>query len=70
MTDDLGADAGNNITAMSLWSWSRVFGAPIDKVVDHRRGAGDRPAYESVHRALVRCDLPARPDARADEGFP
>jgi pimeloyl-ACP methyl ester carboxylesterase len=33
MTDDLGTGGGNNITAMTLWSWARVYGAPIDKVV-------------------------------------
>jgi acetyl esterase/lipase len=33
MTDDLGTGGGNNITAMTLWSWSRVYGAPMDKVV-------------------------------------
>ena len=33
MTDDLGAGGGNNITAMTLWSWARVYGAPMDKVI-------------------------------------
>jgi acetyl esterase/lipase len=33
MTDDLGTGGGNNITAMTLWSWARVYGAPMDKVV-------------------------------------
>jgi acetyl esterase/lipase len=33
MTDDLGTGGGNNITAMTLWSWARVYGAPIDNVV-------------------------------------
>jgi acetyl esterase/lipase len=28
MTEDLGTGGGNNITAMTLWSWSRVYGAP------------------------------------------
>jgi acetyl esterase/lipase len=32
-TDDLGTGGGNNITAMTLWSWARVYGAPMDKVV-------------------------------------
>jgi pimeloyl-ACP methyl ester carboxylesterase len=36
MTDDLGAGGGNNITAMTLWSWARVYGAPMDKVVSPR----------------------------------
>lgn len=33
MTDDLGTGGGNNITATTLWSWSRVYGAPMDAVV-------------------------------------
>jgi pimeloyl-ACP methyl ester carboxylesterase len=33
MTDDLGTGGGNNITAMTLWSWARVYGAPMDKVL-------------------------------------
>lgn len=33
MHDDLGTGGGNNITAMTLWSWSRVYGAPMDTVV-------------------------------------
>jgi acetyl esterase/lipase len=32
-TDDLGTGGGNNITAMTLWSWARVYGAPMDNVV-------------------------------------
>jgi acetyl esterase/lipase len=33
MTDDLGTGGGNNITAMTLWSWARVYDAPMDRVV-------------------------------------
>jgi acetyl esterase/lipase len=33
MTDDLGTGGGDNITAMTLWSWARVYGAPMDKAV-------------------------------------
>jgi acetyl esterase/lipase len=33
MTDDLGTGGGNNITAMTLWSWSRIYGAPMEAVV-------------------------------------
>ena len=33
MTDDLGTGGGNNITAMTLWSWSRIYGAPMTQVV-------------------------------------
>jgi acetyl esterase/lipase len=33
MGDDFKTTGGKNLTAMTLWSWSRVFGAPINKVV-------------------------------------
>ncbi|UDL89216.1 lipase family protein [Mesorhizobium sp. PAMC28654] len=33
MREDQGTGGGNNITAMTLWSWSRVYVAPIDHVV-------------------------------------
>jgi acetyl esterase/lipase len=33
MGDDFTTTGGKNLTAMTLWSWSRVFGAPIDRVV-------------------------------------
>jgi acetyl esterase/lipase len=33
MGDDFNTTGGKNLTAMTLWSWSRVFGAPIDRVV-------------------------------------
>ena len=46
MTDDLGTGGGNNITAMTLWSWARVYGAPMDKVV--------RPQAEPVIDRLTK----------------
>lgn len=33
LADDLDTSGGKNITAMTLWSWSRVYGAPLSKVV-------------------------------------
>jgi acetyl esterase/lipase len=33
MDDDMNTSGGKNLTAMTLWSWARVFGAPIDSVV-------------------------------------
>jgi acetyl esterase/lipase len=36
MNDDLDTAGGKNITAMTLWSWQRVYGAPMNKVVDPR----------------------------------
>jgi pimeloyl-ACP methyl ester carboxylesterase len=33
MGDDFKTSGGKNLTAMTLWSWARVYGAPIEKVV-------------------------------------
>jgi acetyl esterase/lipase len=34
MTDDLNTAGGRNLTAMTIWSWARVFNAPINEVVE------------------------------------
>ncbi len=34
MTDDLDSNGGRNLTAMTLWSWTRVFGAPMERVLE------------------------------------
>jgi pimeloyl-ACP methyl ester carboxylesterase len=33
MSDDFKTSGGKNLTAMTLWSWARVYNAPIEKVV-------------------------------------
>jgi hypothetical protein len=33
MTDDLNSTGGRNLAAMTVWSWSRVYGAPVDGIV-------------------------------------
>jgi acetyl esterase/lipase len=33
MTDDLNTMGGRNLTAMTIWSWSRVYGASMEEVV-------------------------------------
>src|ERR1700733_9587662 len=49
MNDDIGTVGGNNITAMTLWSWQRVFDANMDKIVDRRAiPAIDRLASECI----------------------
>ncbi|OCK59239.1 lipase [Bradyrhizobium sp. LMTR 3] len=49
MSDDINTIGGKNITAMTLWSWHRVYGATIDKVVDLRAmPAIDRLAQECI----------------------
>jgi pimeloyl-ACP methyl ester carboxylesterase len=36
MNDDIDSVGGRNITAMTLWSWQRVFNAAMSKIVDRR----------------------------------
>jgi pimeloyl-ACP methyl ester carboxylesterase len=58
MDDDINTVGGKNITAMTLWSWHRVYGAPIDKVVDSRDvPVIDRLAHECIESPF---DLVAR----------
>ena len=49
MNEDIDSVGGKNITAMTLWSWQRVFGANMDKVVDRRAmPAIDQLAQECI----------------------
>jgi pimeloyl-ACP methyl ester carboxylesterase len=61
MTDDLGSPGGRNLTAMTLWSWDRVFGAPMARVVQPQAiPVVDRLAkacIESIYDILVRRRL-------------
>ena len=38
MTDDLNTARGRNLTAMTMWSWARVFNAPINEVAEQLPG--------------------------------
>jgi pimeloyl-ACP methyl ester carboxylesterase len=56
--DDLGSAGGNNIAAMTLWSWARVYGAPLaDVVVPAALPVVDRLAEECIESIF---DLQAR----------
>ena len=49
MNEDIDSVGGKNITAMTLWSWQRVFDANMDKVVDPRAmPAIDQLAQECI----------------------
>jgi acetyl esterase/lipase len=58
MGDDINSTGGRNLTAMTLWSWSRVFGAPIDGVIEPTalptidRLAGE--CIESIYDLMLR----------------
>jgi acetyl esterase/lipase len=66
--DDIDTSGGRNLTAMTLWSWSRLFDAPIDRVLDPiaaptiDRLAGE--CIESVYDLILRSRT-AAPLARA-----
>ncbi|WP_454915855.1 alpha/beta fold hydrolase [Xanthobacter sediminis] len=48
MEDDFNSSGGKNLTAMTLWSWARVFNAPIDRVVQPE-------AMPTVDRLAAQC---------------
>jgi acetyl esterase/lipase len=58
LRDDFDTDGGRNLTAMTLWSWSRVYGLPIDKLVLPRAvpamDALSNECIESVFDMVVR----------------
>jgi pimeloyl-ACP methyl ester carboxylesterase len=58
MNDDINSVGGKNITAMTLWSWHRVYDASLDRIVDPRAmPAIDRLARECIEGPF---DLVAR----------
>lgn len=48
MTDDLNTTGGRNLTAMTVWSWARVYGAPMDNVIAPA-------AMPTVNRLATEC---------------
>src|SRR5262249_25047894 len=49
MDDDINSVGGKNITAMTLWSWHRIYDAPIKNIVDPRAiPVMDRLAHECI----------------------
>jgi acetyl esterase/lipase len=48
MSEDADTVGGRNITAMTLWSWQRVYDAAMDKVVDPR-------AVPAIERLAQQC---------------
>jgi pimeloyl-ACP methyl ester carboxylesterase len=58
MNDDINSTGGKNITAMTLWSWHRVYDAPLNKIVDPRA----MPTIDQLARECIEgpFDLAAR----------
>jgi alpha-beta hydrolase superfamily lysophospholipase len=53
LRDDFPTDGGRNLTAMTLWSWTRVYGLPIDHLVEPRAmPAVDALAGECIESAF------------------
>lgn len=69
MRDDFGTAGGKSLTAMALWSWSRVYGAPIEKLIlPSAMPAVDQLAntcIESIFDIVVR----RRAEKPLEEGF-
>jgi acetyl esterase/lipase len=60
---DIDTNGGRNLTAMTLWSWSRIFNAPIDRVVEpYAIPVVDRLAGECIESIydILRRRGPAR----------
>jgi acetyl esterase/lipase len=49
MKDDMNTTGGNNLTAMTLWSWARIYSAPIEKVV----APSAMPAIEQLAQECI-----------------
>jgi pimeloyl-ACP methyl ester carboxylesterase len=58
VNDDINSAGGKNITAMTIWSWHRVYDAPLDNIVDSRA----MPAIDRLVRECIEgpFDLIAR----------
>jgi len=58
MNQDINSVGGKNITAMTLWSWHRVYDAPLNKIVD----PGAMPAIDQLAHECIEgpFDLIAR----------
>jgi len=49
LREDADSDGGRNITAMTLWSWHRVFGLPLEGVLQPQA----RPAMDALSRECI-----------------
>lgn len=58
MMDDIATSGGKNLTAMTLWSWNRYYGVPLDNVVVPSAIPHINKLAESCLESLV--DIPER----------
>jgi pimeloyl-ACP methyl ester carboxylesterase len=57
MRDDANSPGGKNLLAMTLWSWSRVYDAPLDDLVD----PAAMPAVNRLAETCLESPLDIRP---------
>jgi acetyl esterase/lipase len=60
MQDDEATGGGKNLLAMTLWSWSRVYGAPMDAVVD----PAALPTIDKLAQSCLESPIDVRPRKR------
>jgi pimeloyl-ACP methyl ester carboxylesterase len=63
MNEDIDSVGGKNITAMTLWSWQRVFNANMDKVVDPRA----LPAIDQLAKECIEGPFDIRVRQRTEQ---
>lgn len=61
LNEDMGTPGGKNLLAMTLWSWSRVFGASLDGVVD----SAAMPTVNRLAQICLESPIDIGPRARA-----
>ncbi len=61
LNEDMATPGGKNLLAMTLWSWSRVFGASLDGIVDPRA----MPTVNRLANVCLESPIDIRPRARA-----
>lgn len=65
MADDVASPGGKNLLAMTLWSWARVYGAPIDAVVD----PAAMPDVDRLANLCLESPLDLRPRNRMGQAL-
>jgi acetyl esterase/lipase len=60
MQDDEGTPGGKNLLAMTLWSWSRVYGAPMDSLID----PAALPTIDRLAQSCLESPVDMRPRKR------
>lgn len=63
--DDLGTTGGNNLTALTLWSWARVYGASYSGVVV----PAAMPAVDTIARRCIDTIFEGGAKRRADKAL-